>query len=90
MMELVTEALTFLMNILSNHLILDNFVRNPQFQFSLTDPDPYDDQTRCPLVISLAQRVTERKTEHAVGFRVYEVGFVTRITRLYLQHAFVS
>ena len=56
-------------------MILDNFVRNPQFQFSLTDPDPYDNQNFCPLVISLAQRVAERKTEHAIGFRVYKVGF---------------
>lgn len=50
-----------------------NFVKNPQFMFSLTDPDPYDDKMTCPLIISLAQKVKERKTEHAIGFRVYKV-----------------
>ena len=46
---------------------------NPQFVFSLTDPDPYDAKTRCPVVISLAQKVTQRKQEHAIGFRIYKV-----------------
>ena len=27
----------------------------------------------CPVVISLAQRLDERKNEHAIGFRVYKV-----------------
>ena len=53
--------------------IQGNFMRNPQFMFSLTDPDPYDAKTRCPVVISLAQKVTQRKQEHAIGFRVYKV-----------------
>ena len=48
-------------------------MRNPQFVFSLTDPDPYDAKTRCPVVLSLAQKVTQRKQEHAIGFRVYKV-----------------
>ena len=48
-------------------------MRNPQFMFSLTDPDPYDAKTRCPVVISLAQKVTQRKQEHAIGFRIYKV-----------------
>ena len=50
-----------------------NFMRNPQFVFTLTDPDPYDAKTRCPVVLSLAQKVTERKQEHAIGFRIYKV-----------------
>ena len=50
-----------------------NFMRNPQFVFTLTDPDPYDSKTRCPVVISLAQKVTQRKQEHAIGFRIYKV-----------------
>ena len=51
---------------------ISNFVRNPQMTFSLTDPIPGDDKDTCALVISLAQRVRERKTEHAIGFRVYQ------------------
>eukprot|EP00090_Calanus_glacialis_P041785 TRINITY_DN7431_c0_g1_i4.p1 TRINITY_DN7431_c0_g1~~TRINITY_DN7431_c0_g1_i4.p1 ORF type:complete len:838 (-),score=200.72 TRINITY_DN7431_c0_g1_i4:225-2738(-) len=50
-----------------------NFVKNPQFMFSLTDPDPHDDKMTCPIIISLAQKVKERKTEHAIGFRIYQV-----------------
>ena len=42
--------------------------------FSLTDPDPHDDKMTCPVIISLAQKVIERKTEHAIGFRIYQVG----------------
>ena len=41
--------------------------------FTLTDPDTWDDQTSCSLIISLAQKVEKRKTEHAIGFRVYRV-----------------
>jgi len=52
---------------------ISNFVRNPQMTFSLTDPIPGDDKDTCALVISLAQRVRERKTEHAIGFRVYRI-----------------
>ena len=54
-------------------------MRNPQFVFSLTDPDLSDDKTRAALVLSLAQRVAERKTEHAIGFRVYRVRAVLDI-----------
>jgi len=52
---------------------VSNFVQNPQFVFSLTDPDPRDDKDTCPVIISLAQKVKERKTEHAIGFRVYQL-----------------
>jgi len=50
-----------------------NFLKNPQYMFSLTDPDPHDDKMTCPVIISLAQKVKERKTEHAIGFRIYQV-----------------
>ena len=53
--------------------LLGNFVKNPQYVFTLTDPDTTDDQTTCSLILSLAQRVEKRKTEHAIGFRVYRV-----------------
>jgi len=53
---------------------ISNFVKNPQFIFSLSDPDPYDAKTRCPVVVSLAQKVTQRKQEHAIGFRIYQIG----------------
>ena len=48
--------------------------------FTLTDPDTTDDQTTCSLIISLAQRVEKRKTEHAIGFRVYRVLFRKLLT----------
>jgi len=50
-----------------------NFVRNPQYVFTLSDPNPHDNKTRCAIIISLAQKVLERKQEHAIGFRIYEL-----------------
>ena len=52
--------------------------------FTLTDPDTWDDQTSCSLIISLAQRVEKRKTEHAIGFRVYKVLNIDRAFGVYL------
>ncbi len=52
----------------------DYYSRNPQYFITLSDPDPYDEQSRCPVVISLAQRQEERKKEHAIGFKVYRCG----------------
>ena len=63
---------------------ISNFVRNPQMTFSLTDPIPGDDKDTCALVISLAQRVRERKTEHAIGFRVYQASTYATIKYHYL------
>jgi len=40
---------------------INNFVRNPQMTFSLTDPIPGDDKDTCALVISLAQRVRRER-----------------------------
>ena len=44
--------------------------------FSLTDPDPDDEEMNCPVIISLAQKVMERKTEHSIGFWIYQVDSV--------------
>ena len=52
--------------------------------FTLTDPDTWDDQTSCSLIISLAQRVEKRKTEHSIGFRVYKVLNIDRAFGVYL------
>jgi hypothetical protein len=43
---------------------------NPQFFLNLNDPDPYDDERNCPVVISLLQQQDKRKSEHAIGFKV--------------------
>merc|ERR1719412_896318 len=48
-----------------------NFVTNPQFSFSLTDPDPYDDELKCPIIVSLSQKMRQRKTEWSIGFKIY-------------------
>ena len=45
---------------------------NPQFFINLSDPDIYDDITHCPVVISVAQKSKERKSEHAIGFKVFK------------------
>ena len=65
---------------MSSLCIPGNFVKNPQYVFTLTDPDTTDDQTTCSLILSLAQRVEKRKTEHAIGFRVYRVLFKNLLT----------
>lgn len=51
---------------------------NPQFFINLSDPDPYDDDTHCPVIISLLQRQTKRKSEKAIGFKVYCCDLQTR------------
>ena len=48
-------------------------MKNPQFIFSLDDPDLDDDKMLTPVIVSLAQKVEERKTEHAIGFKIYKV-----------------
>ena len=48
-------------------------MRNPQYVFTLSDPNPHDNKTRCAIIISLSQKVLERKQEHAIGYRIYEV-----------------
>ena len=51
-----------------------SFADNPQYFFQLTDPDPNDDEDRCPVVVSLSQLVRRRKTELSIGFKVYKCG----------------
>ncbi len=48
------------------------YSQNPQFFVNLSDPDPYDNEDTCPVIISLMQKQEKRKTEHAVGFKVYQ------------------
>ena len=48
------------------------YSKNPQFFITLNDPDPYDHEDKCPIIISLAQRQVKRKAEHAIGFKVYK------------------
>ena len=54
------------------------FSLNPQFFINLNDPDPYDDVTSCPVIISLMQRQKKRKTEHAIGFKIFKVDLSTK------------
>ena len=50
-----------------------NFVKNPQYMFSLTDPDPDDDEMTCSVIISLSQKI--KKEKHDIGFRIYQVDY---------------
>lgn len=52
---------------------IKSFAENPQFLFSITDPNPYDAKQTCNVVIALAQKPRERKKEHAIGFRIYSI-----------------
>lgn len=45
---------------------------NPQFFITLSDPDKYDGEDKCPVIISLAQQQRKRKCEHAIGFKIYK------------------
>ena len=47
---------------------------NPQFFVNLTDPDPEDDEDKCPVVISLAQKQKLRRSEKSIGFKIYKCG----------------
>ena len=42
-----------------------------QFFVTLNDPDPYDDEDKCPVIISVAQKQKVRRSEHAIGFKVF-------------------
>lgn len=48
------------------------FAQNPQYFFQLTDPDPHDDEDKCPVVISLQQLARRRKNVLSIGFKVYK------------------
>ena len=53
-------------------LLSASFSTNPQYFINLNDPDPYDDETHCPVIISVAQKQTKRKSEHAIGFKIFQ------------------
>ena len=60
---------------------------NPQFFINLNDPDPYDDETHCPVVISIAQKQKQRKSEHAIGFKIYKCDLMdTKLDERFLSH----
>ena len=52
---------------------------NPQFFINLSDPDVYDDITHCPVVISVAQKSKQRKSEHAIGFKVFKCDLTDKL-----------
>ena len=74
MMEMVSlqKLLSFNTKSTILFLFLGAFAKNPQFFINLNDPDPYDDVTQCPVVISLMQRQKKRKCEHAIGFKIFK------------------
>lgn len=61
------------------------YAQNPQFFVNLSDPDPYDNEDTCPVIISLMQKQKERKTEHAIGFKIYKCELdVKKLDQTYL------
>ena len=63
----------------------DDFLKNPQFFFSISDPDQTDDQDRCPVIISLTQRSSVGK-ELTIGFVVFKVDNLTKLTLLHIRY----
>jgi len=57
---------------------LSAYASNPQFFITLSDPDPYDDEDYCPVIVSLAQKTNKRKCERAIGFKVYKCDLSAR------------
>ena len=54
--------------------------------FAAADPDPYDDETNCPVIISLMQRQKQRKCEHFIGFKIYQCDLGVRsIDEMYMK-----
>ncbi|CAB4068275.1 CAPNN [Lepeophtheirus salmonis] len=48
------------------------FSGNPQFFLDLKDPDPYDDEIQCSIIVSLLQKNLDRANGCiAIGFKVY-------------------
>ena len=64
----------------------DSYSMNPQYFIDLTDPDPFDADDRCPVVVSLAQQQMERKEEHSIGFKIYKCsGGEKKLSELFLK-----
>jgi len=51
---------------------MKNFAKNPQIFFNLRDPDPFDDQNRCPVTVCLTQVIQDRTKPFSVGFDIYK------------------
>jgi len=49
--------------------------KNPQYFFIVDDPNPYDDQDRCPVIICLTQKIIKRSTEFSIGFVLYRCDY---------------
>eukprot|EP00095_Tigriopus_kingsejongensis_P004199 maker-scaffold208_size258758-snap-gene-1.28 protein:Tk04199 transcript:maker-scaffold208_size258758-snap-gene-1.28-mRNA-1 annotation:"calpain-b-like isoform x14" len=65
---------------------MNSFAQNPQFFINLSDPDPFDDEIRCPVIVSLCQKQQKRKSEHAIGFKVYKCDLETKtLSEVYLR-----
>jgi len=48
-----------------------NFAINPQYRMKISNKRDYSDS--CSVIISLTQKVTKRKEDRSIGFRVYNV-----------------
>ena len=62
----------------SGSSIPGSFATNPQFFINLSDPDPFDAEKNCPVVISLLQQQEKRKSENAIGFKIYKCDLTDR------------
>ena len=64
-----------------------NYARNPQFFIDINDPDTYDNVSACPVIISLGQKQAKRKSENAIGFKVYKCSDpnLTQLTETYIK-----
>jgi calpain len=65
------------------------FWTNPQFRFTVTDPDPSDDENKCFAVVGVMQRDVRRKSGAdflTIGFMIYEAaeGQTALLTRAQL------
>ena len=45
---------------------------------NLSDPDINDEESHCPVVISLTQKKQERKCELDIGFKIYKCDLGTK------------
>lgn len=66
------------MFLIYNILYLETFLNNPQYRFTLEDPDEDDDEENCTVVIALMQK--NRRALQAtwdsflsIGFSIYKV-----------------
>jgi hypothetical protein len=48
---------------------------NPQFFLNVSDPDPFDEERNCPVVVSLLQQQVPQKFQNAKG-RIFYILFM--------------